>query len=115
MRASSPIPTRRGACQAWRCPVLWAIMSTATVQQIGQDLAAWLGVVRHGETVAITEQGRIVARLTPPDAVATPAPVVNRSMADWLAEQDERMQRTFGNRIVADSAAVLDDQRGDRT
>jgi len=90
-------------------------MSTATVQQIGQDLAAWLGVVRHGETVAITEQGRIVARLTPPDAVTTPAPVANRSMAEWLAEQDERMQRTFGNRIVADSGAVLDDQRGDRS
>ena len=114
MRANSFIQTRRGACQAWRCPVFWEIMSTATVQQIGQDLAAWLGVVRHGETVTITEQGRIVARLTPPDAVTTPAPLVNRSMADWLAAQDERMQRTFGNRIIADSASVLDKPRADR-
>lgn len=89
-------------------------MSTATVQQLGQDLAAWLGFARRGETVAITDQGRIVARLTPPEDTSPPAPVANRTMADWLAEQDQRMQRTFGNRIVADSAAVLDDQRADR-
>ena len=89
-------------------------MSTATVQQLGQDLAAWLGFARRGETVAITDQGRIVARLTPPDDTTAPAPVASRSMADWLAEQDQRMQRTFGNRIVADSAAVLNDQRADR-
>lgn len=89
-------------------------MSTATVQQIGQDLAAWLGVVRHGETVAITEQGRIVARLTPPEETPAPAPAERRSMADWLAVQDQRMQSIFGNRIIADSSAVLDEQRADR-
>ena len=89
-------------------------MSTATVQQIGQDLTTWLGLVRHGETVAITEQGRVVARLTPPEDTPTPDATKRRSMAEWLAEQDARMQRTFGNRIVADSAALLDDQRSDR-
>jgi len=90
------------------------VMSTATIQQIGQDLAGWLGFVQRGETVAITDHGRVIARLTPPEVPAIGESAGGRSMADWLAEQDGRMQRTFGGRIVADSAAVLDDLRSDR-
>ena len=36
------------------------------------------------------------------------------NMADWLAMQDQRMQSIFGNRIIADSAAVPDEQRAER-
>jgi antitoxin (DNA-binding transcriptional repressor) of toxin-antitoxin stability system len=90
-------------------------MSTATIQQIGQDLTGWLGFVRRGETVAITEQGHIVAHLTPPNAAdVTPAVAPKGSMEEWLSIQDARMQRAFGNNIVADSAAMLDDLRADR-
>jgi antitoxin (DNA-binding transcriptional repressor) of toxin-antitoxin stability system len=89
-------------------------MSTATVQQIGQDLASWLGFVRRGETVAITDHGRVIARLMPPDVSSLGESAGSRTMADWLAEQDGRMQRIFGSRILADSAAVLDDLRSDR-
>jgi antitoxin (DNA-binding transcriptional repressor) of toxin-antitoxin stability system len=89
-------------------------MSTATVDQMEQDFAAWLAAVRHGETVTIVEGGQEVARLVPATAtLATPAKA-HRSMSDWLTAQDERMGRTFGGRIVADSTDVLNDLRSER-
>ena len=92
-----------------------SVMSTVTVQQFQQDLATWLGDVGHGEPVLIMEQGRVIAQLTPPDAASLPQPSAPKlSMAEWLDLQDQRMHRTFGNRIIADSAAVLDEQRADR-
>lgn len=81
-------------------------MSTATAEQIDEDFTAWLAAVRRSETVAIVDAGREVARLVP----AAPS----RRMSEWLDAQDERMRRTFGGRVVADSAAVLDDLRSDR-
>ncbi|MBL9143130.1 MAG: hypothetical protein JNM99_05550 [Verrucomicrobiaceae bacterium] len=88
-------------------------MIHVTTEQFARKLSTWLSCVKEGETVAImAEQGGIVAYLLPPDETTLPGPATNRSMADWLDEQDQRMQRTFGNRVVADSAAVLDDQRG---
>ena len=89
-------------------------MSTATVQQIEQDITPWLELVQHGETVAITEQDRVVAQLTPPEDTTANNSGGHRSMAEWLAEQDGRMLRILGGRIVADSAAILDDQRAGR-
>lgn len=91
-----------------------ATMSTVTIQQFQQDLATWLGVVGHGEPVLIMEQGRVIAQLTPPDAASLPPPVKPKlSMAEWLDKQDEQMKRIFGDRIIADSSAVLNDMRGD--
>ena len=50
-------------------------MSVATLQQIGQDFPSWVALVQHGETVVITQAGKIVARLMPPeDVVATTEP-----------------------------------------
>jgi antitoxin (DNA-binding transcriptional repressor) of toxin-antitoxin stability system len=40
-------------------------MSVATIQQFSQDFSAWMALVRRGETVAITEGGRVVAKLSP--------------------------------------------------
>jgi antitoxin (DNA-binding transcriptional repressor) of toxin-antitoxin stability system len=89
-------------------------MSTATVQQIGQDLATWLGLAQRGDTVAIMDHGQVIAQLGPPTSQPEPEAQPLKSMADWLTEQDQRMQQIFGDRIIADSAALLDDQRADR-
>ncbi len=89
-------------------------MSTATVQQISQDLPTWLGMARHGETVVITDQGQIVAQLGPPADAVSPSARLSRSMAEWMELQDRRMQSTFGERLVADSSPLLDDMRADR-
>lgn len=45
-------------------------MSTATVQQIGQDLAGWLASAQRGESITITDGGREIARLVPPERPA---------------------------------------------
>jgi antitoxin (DNA-binding transcriptional repressor) of toxin-antitoxin stability system len=42
-------------------------MSVATLQQIGQDLPSWVALVQHGETIVITQAGKTVARLMPPE------------------------------------------------
>lgn len=91
-----------------------SIMSTVTIQQFQQDLATWLSVVGHGEPVIITEHGRVIAQLTPPDAAVLPkAGSPKLSMAEWLDLQDQRMRDIFGDRVVADSVGVLNDMRGD--
>lgn len=90
-------------------------MSTATVQQISQDLTTWLGLARDGETVAIMDQGQVIAQLGPPvDMVDEEGASPTKSMAEWMELQDRRMKRTFGSRIVADSSALLDEMRADR-
>lgn len=55
------------------------IMSVATLQQLGQNLPSWLALVRRGETVAITDNGHVVAKLAPAsdEAERSTAP------ADW--------------------------------
>ena len=88
-------------------------MSTATVQQVGQDLASWLAVVEHGETVAIVDKGRIVARLTLPEKTDVPpaAPAVPPAWPDFAARQ----RAIFGDRDVwteAESRAHWEHERG---
>lgn len=84
-------------------------MSTATVQQIGQNLAAWLDAVKHGETVAILDGGREVARLTPP-AKAAPAPATAPAWPDFAARQ----RRIFGDVMLPAGTvdALLNEDRG---
>jgi len=89
-------------------------MSTATVQQISQNLPTWLGLVRHGETVAITEHGEIIAQLGPPAETASVQASGSKSMAEWMDLQDRRMQSIFGEKIVSDSSPLLDEMRSDR-
>ena len=89
-------------------------MSSVTVQQISQDLSTWLGLVRHGETVAITDQGQIIAQLGPPAEAVKMSTNPPKSMAEWMELQDHRMQTTFGVRVVADSSPLLDGMRSDR-
>ena len=88
-------------------------MSTAPVQQFGQNLASWLAIAEHGETVAIMDKGRIVARLTPPEKTeASPA-----SSATPLVWPDfaARQSALFGDRIVwteEESRAHWEHERG---
>jgi len=54
---------------------LFSNMSVASLQQFGQSLPSWVALVQRGETVAITDGGREVARLVPPEAAHDkPAP-----------------------------------------
>lgn len=84
-------------------------MSTATIQQVGQDLASWLAVVEHGETVAIVDKGRVVARLTPPEKTEAP-PAVAPAWPDFAA----RRRAIFGAQVLpaGTSQALINEDRG---
>lgn len=85
-------------------------MSTATVQQVGQDLASWLAVVEHGETVAIVDKGRVVARLTPPEKTEVP-PAAAPAWPDFAARQ----RRIFGEGFMLPAGtvdALINEDRG---
>lgn len=61
-------------------------MSTATVVQVGANLRAWIAAVQRGETVAILDGGREVARLVPPVMQKEPAALPAWSWQNHLAE-----------------------------
>lgn len=87
-------------------------MSVATLQQIGQDLPAWVALVQHGETVAITQAGRVVARLMPPEqceAKTSPAAVPVR-WPDFAA----RRRAVFGDVVLpaGTAAELVNEDRG---
>ena len=94
------------ACAGYSSP-----MSVATLQQIGQDLPSWVALVQYGETVAITQAGRIVARLVPPDEAqakhaAAAAPV---RWPDFAA----RRRAVFGDVVLpaGTAQALVDEDR----
>jgi antitoxin (DNA-binding transcriptional repressor) of toxin-antitoxin stability system len=90
-------------------------MSTATVEQIGRDFAAWLAAVRRGETVAIIEAGREIARLVPPEAVGSPYtdPEPLAEAAHW-PDFAARRRALFGDSVLPAGAiqALIDEDRG---
>lgn len=73
-------------------------MGTATLQQVGQDLPSWVALVQRGESVAIMQAGRIIARLMPPEeAEATPATAAEAvRWPDFAA----RRRTVFGNAVL---------------
>jgi antitoxin (DNA-binding transcriptional repressor) of toxin-antitoxin stability system len=90
-------------------------MSTETVEQIGRDFGEWLAAVRRGETVAIMEAGREVARLVPPDAAgagvaALPSSAVGADWPDFAA----RRRAVFGDAVLpaGNIAPLIDEERG---
>lgn len=85
-------------------------MSIATVQQFGQSLPSWLALVQRGESVAIVDGGREVARLVPPEAArasSAPAPV---QWPDFAA----RRRAVLGDAVLHDGTAqdLVNEDRG---
>lgn len=78
-------------------------MNTATVQQIGQNLAAWLDAAQHGETIAIVDNGRVVARLTPPEKTEAP-PAEATAWPDFAA----RRRAIFGESFMLPAGTLKD-------
>jgi antitoxin (DNA-binding transcriptional repressor) of toxin-antitoxin stability system len=90
-------------------------VSTATVQQIGQDLRAWLAAVQRGETVAIVDDGREVARLAPPRKAVAGSVATQASMdeAAWARQRLMDLEATFPQPVQG-ASAVLEEFRADR-
>jgi antitoxin (DNA-binding transcriptional repressor) of toxin-antitoxin stability system len=87
-------------------------MSVATLQQFGQDLPSWLALVQRGETIAITQAGRVVARVLPPEASeADHAPA--RPKVSW-PDFAARRRAVFGDTVLpaGTAQALIDEDRG---
>jgi antitoxin (DNA-binding transcriptional repressor) of toxin-antitoxin stability system len=88
-------------------------MSVATLQQLGQDLPAWVALVRSGETVAITEGGHVVAKLSPAnDDTDTSTP--KSTPARW-PDFAARRRAIFGDTVLPAGTVqeLIDEDRGE--
>ncbi len=87
-------------------------MSVATLQQIGQDLPRWVALAQHGEVVAITQAGSIIARLMPPEATAASQPTKPR--VEW-PDFAARRRAIFGDEVLPAGTAqsLIDEDRGE--
>lgn len=65
-------------------------MTKATVRDLRYEFPAVLSRLEHGETIAITKRGKIVARLMPPSTV----PARKGKRPDF----SERIQEIYGKR-----------------
>jgi prevent-host-death family protein len=60
-------------------------MKTAGIRELKDRLSAYVREVEHGETVLITDRGRVVAELRPPgegDRAAAPGDLRHRRLVD---------------------------------
>ncbi len=83
------------------------IMSVATLQQFGQNLPQWMALVMRGESVAIVDGGKEVARLMPP---AAPTSTVNGAQPaageDWRKTRLAELKETFPESVIGASAEM---------
>lgn len=88
-------------------------VSVATIQQLGQDLPAWVALVRRGETVAIMDAGHVVAKLSPAtdDTAASAATSEPARWPDFAA----RRRAIFGDKVLPAGTiqALIDEDRGE--
>jgi len=109
---SMPKPYLYLLLAAFPCAGYSPCMSVATLQQFGQSLPSWVALVQRGETVAIMDGGREVARLVPPEAPhdkSAPAAAPVR-WPDFAA----RRRAVFGDTVfpAGTAAALVNEDRG---
>lgn len=87
-------------------------MSVATLQQFGQDLPTWLALVERGESIAITQAGRVVARVLPPEP-GTEAKAPSPPTLKW-PDFAARRRAIFGEAVwpAGTAQALIDEDRG---
>ncbi|MEJ7774411.1 MAG: type II toxin-antitoxin system prevent-host-death family antitoxin [Nocardioidaceae bacterium] len=90
-------------------------MERVGVRELRQNASRYLRRVKSGETVEVTERGKLVALLVPPTSAATAR---ERLIADGrlLAAPRPRYlpKRVASRSVAADTSAALDEQRGER-
>jgi prevent-host-death family protein len=98
-------------------------MRAAGIREIKNRLSEFLRLVAEGETVLVTDRGRVVAQLAPPPAAGAPALTEDGALARLAAAGKVRMPRRripspgagpVGSVAPAEFARVLDDVRSDR-
>jgi antitoxin (DNA-binding transcriptional repressor) of toxin-antitoxin stability system len=74
-------------------------MSTATISELGANLHTFLAAVRVGDTVAVMDGGKEIARLVPSRA-AKPAPAAVHQLDSWAQHRLEELNQTFPEPIM---------------
>jgi len=64
-------------------------MSTATITELGANLHTFLAAVRVGDTVAVIDGGKEIARIVPPLKMKAAPAAVEWSWKDHLARLEE--------------------------
>ena len=90
-------------------------MATVGVRELRQNLSVYLDRVKRGEAMSVTEHGRVVAMLRPPEATGN---LTERLVAEGRARP---ATRTVGDlptplrvKLARPLSALLNDQRDDR-
>lgn len=83
---------------------------TATLEQMQTELAHLLEVVRRGEEIVITQQGKPIARITGCPAAKR---VSGEEKSRWLAELAELRSRVGTGKTHPTVEELLDEDRGD--
>jgi prevent-host-death family protein len=90
-------------------------MDTVGVRELRQNLSVYLDRVKKGETLSVTERGRVVAMLRPPEVTGG---LAERLVAEGRAKPATRSLRNLSKplRITLPRplSAILDEQRDDR-
>jgi prevent-host-death family protein len=99
-------------------------MRVAGVREIKNRLSEYLRAVAAGETVLVTDRGRVVAQLAPPPAAGVPALTEDEALARLAAAGKVRLPaRRRGGPTAGpvsgvpqgiDLSAILDDVRSGR-
>jgi prevent-host-death family protein len=99
-------------------------MRAAGIREIKNKLSAYLRIVAEGETVLVTDRGRVVAQLAPPPTHAPPALSEDDALRRLAAAGKVRLPRARvpspgagpvpGVRAGIDVAAILAEVRDER-
>lgn len=104
--------TRRSSRRA--CATL-CYMGTVGVRELRQNLSVYLDRVKRGEALTVTEHGRVVAMLRPPETTGSPT---ERLVAEGRARPATRSLRDLPKplrvTLPRPLSAILDEQRDDR-
>ncbi len=99
---------------AFICATL-CYMTTVGVRELRQNLSIYLDRVKKGEAMSVTEHGRVVAMLRPPEATGG---LTERLVAEGRARPATRaiadLPRPLRVTLKRPLSALLDDQRDDR-
>jgi antitoxin (DNA-binding transcriptional repressor) of toxin-antitoxin stability system len=83
-------------------------MSTATITELGANLHTFLAAVRVGDTVAVIDGGKEIARIVPPSKMKAAPAAVEWSWKDHLA----RLEEIFPEPVLGVDE-IMDDSRTD--
>lgn len=99
-------------------------MRAAGIREIKNKLSEFLRLVRRGETILVTDRGKVIAQIAPPPAAAPPTLSEHEALSRLAAAGKLRLPRRTvpspGEGAIAglphgiDAAAALEATRGDR-